>query len=172
MATWQEMLTADYNPVNTVRTNHQTIMDQRQAANLARMQQANPGYAQGGYGTQGQQQFTQYGPPTLHDNQDEWLQTQRDLSGAPAYEETGPDAGALSGGGANDSGIDGGRGNGPQSYGGGGYREANDPLGYSLGAPTGINQSTKDILGLVLGTPFSPFVDRIRERPGAGDVVV
>lgn len=113
MSSWQDYLDG-VNPIDTVRGRHEELMKQRQAENLARMQAANPGYGQGGFGNIQQQQFTQYGPPTLHDNSAEWLQTQRNLYGENIdYNQTGPNAGALSNGqGGQDD--QSGRGIGPQ----------------------------------------------------------
>ena len=102
MATWEEMINGTYNPVNAVNERHQQLLNQRQAANLQRMQAANPGFQAGGYGMPAQypmndpripndprqplqmpvnQQFQQFGPPSIAANQDEWLKSQFDLAG-------------------------------------------------------------------------------------------
>ena len=70
MATWEEMLSANYNPVTSLRER----FTQREAENLARMQQANPGY-----GTNpGMPQYQQFTSPSSG-SQDDWLETQRNL---------------------------------------------------------------------------------------------
>ena len=79
MATWQEMLDADYNPVNTVRERYEKQLADAQSANIKRMQAANPGFGQGGMSQSSiQQQYTPYSyEPT---NQESWLETQLSLS--------------------------------------------------------------------------------------------
>ena len=58
MATWEEMLNGTYNPVNAVNERHQQLLNQRQAANIQRMQAANPGFQVGGYGNQAPMNFS------------------------------------------------------------------------------------------------------------------
>ena len=79
MATWQEMLDANYNPVNTVRERYEKQLADAQSANIKRMQAANPGFGQGGMSQSSiQQQYTPYSyEPT---NQESWLETQLSLS--------------------------------------------------------------------------------------------
>ena len=54
MATWQQMLDRNYNPVNAVSERHKALLEKRKAENLARMQRSNPWLRPGGYGTPAQ----------------------------------------------------------------------------------------------------------------------
>ena len=80
MATWEEILAADYIPVTSMREQHQQKMEQRKAENLARMQAANPGFLPGGLANPANNQYQQFAPPSVMANQSSWLGSQREVA--------------------------------------------------------------------------------------------
>jgi hypothetical protein len=151
MPTWEEILDANYNPVNSVRERHQATIDARRNQNIARMQAANPGFQPGGNDTGGGgnpavgsgPQYQQFGPPTVMDNQDSWLTSQANL----ANEHMGGSSGSSGGNEAPtylpSNAVQGGREDDHGSFEGGG--QTHSPMGAGYDSEAAINQGLADL---------------------------
>ena len=143
------------------------------------MQAANPGFQTGGYGMPAQypindpripndprqplqmpanQQFQQFGPPSIAANQDEWLKSQFDLAGEHLGGIGDPEAAAAVAAQAGGP-IGGGQGGASDGPGGGGFNPS-DPMGFNdFGPETGISEATATALSAVLGPLATPAIN-------------
>lgn len=154
MATWEEILAANFNPVTAAREKHQELIEKRKAENLARMQAANPGFMPGGYANPTNVQFQQFGPPSVMTNQDEWLLTQQQMAsehfggaGDPSTPAPAAPAAASSFGGRD------GRGEG--APGGSGAYSGVGPAQFGDTMMAGVHPA----LGFMLGPVVNPFAN-------------
>lgn len=165
MATWEEILAADYNPVTHMREQHQEKMAKRKAENLARMQAANPGFLPGGLANPDNNQYQQFASPSVMSNQASWLGSQREVGeqlwGSSTNPDTPPNAAVGTNGtytpqgafqasnGPNSAGVSGGISDAPQ-----GFQDAYGAV--AGGIPAGFHAGLMAIDPIIGGllTPF------------------
>jgi hypothetical protein len=168
MATWQDMIEgyrdpvtgeySQYNPVTAVTDRHNALMEKRQAENLARMQAANPGYGVGGT-PMSQQQFQQFGPPSVMANQDEWLETQFSMANQHLGGGQTPETAAATqtGGMPTPAGWDRGGGSGPSAPGSG---RAQDGLDAAVQGFNGFTPEQAGYINAIVGPLAVPFTTK------------